>query len=88
MRRTVTDPLTSWLTARPGTPRGRERIWIADELLAMWSAAEVEAVDAYRVWRETRTGYAYATYVAAADRASAAQDTLAGFAATFNSAAA
>jgi hypothetical protein len=43
-----------------------------------WAAAELEAADALHAWRMRPGAEAYATYRAAADRASAAQDALRG----------
>jgi hypothetical protein len=43
----------------------------------IWAAAEVEAILAYEHWRETGGRLAYAVYLAAAQRADAAQDALA-----------
>lgn len=48
-----------------------------DELYALWAVAEAEANLAYDTWASTGGTTAYAVFVAAADRASAAQDALA-----------
>ena len=48
-----------------------------DELLFCWRDASDEAACAYQLWRERPGAKAYAVYLAAADRADAAQDTLA-----------
>lgn len=48
-----------------------------DELFALWAAATAEANVAYDVWRRSPGVDAYAAFVAADDRASAAQDALA-----------
>jgi hypothetical protein len=47
-----------------------------EELLFCWRDAEDEAACAYRMWRERPGPDAYAVYLAAADRAEAAQDAL------------
>jgi hypothetical protein len=49
-----------------------------DELRAAWAAARAEARLAYDAWRARRGAKLYAVYRAAADRADAAQDALAG----------
>jgi hypothetical protein len=51
-----------------------------DELFVLWSAAEAEANLAFDAWRARPGASAYAVFVAAEDRASAAQDALAAFA--------
>jgi hypothetical protein len=48
-----------------------------DTLLADWRAAAADAEAAYTEWRRRRDRDSYATYVACADRADAAQDALA-----------
>lgn len=48
-----------------------------DELFALWSAAVAESNLAYDAWRGTPGASAYVAFVAAEDRASAAQDALA-----------
>jgi hypothetical protein len=45
----------------------------ADELFAVWSAARAEANVAYDGWCDARGGEAYAVYLAAEDRADAAE---------------
>jgi hypothetical protein len=45
-----------------------------EELLFCWRDAEDEAAAAYQLWRERPGAEAYAVYVAAADRAEAAQE--------------
>jgi hypothetical protein len=52
-----------------------------DELFAIWSVATAEANLAFDAWRATPGSESYAVFVAAEDRASAAQDALAAFAA-------
>ncbi len=47
------------------------------ELFAIWSVAEAEANLAFDAWRDTPSAETYAVFVAADDRASAAQDALA-----------
>jgi hypothetical protein len=46
---------------------------ICDEHYVMWGAARAEANDAYVAWREARGADAYAVYLAAEDRADAAE---------------
>lgn len=52
----------------------------AEDLLAAWTQAEMEARDLYGWWAERQDAASYAAYRAAADRADAAQDELAGWA--------
>jgi hypothetical protein len=52
------------------------------ELYAVWWAARAEANIAFDAWRESPGGEAYAVYVAAEDRADAAEAALAGAADT------
>jgi hypothetical protein len=52
-----------------------------DELHFVWRDAEEEAACAYQLWRERPGAEAYAVYVAASDRADAAQHALAASAA-------
>jgi hypothetical protein len=47
------------------------------ELMAVWSAARAEANLALEAWRSERGAAAYAVFLAAEDRADAAQDALA-----------
>lgn len=56
--------------------------WFVDELAEAWKAAETEADYALSAWNEEGGAEAYAVYLAAADRAAAAQDTLAAATAT------
>ena len=49
-----------------------------DELFALWSVAQAEANLAYDAWRAVPGSEAYAAFLAADDRANAAQDALAG----------
>jgi len=53
----------------------RPRTWSAD--YDAWADARDEALDAYRRWHAAPASESYAVYRAAADRADAAQDTLA-----------
>jgi hypothetical protein len=46
---------------------------ICDELYVMWSAARAEANDAYAAWCVDRGPEAYAVFMAAEDRADAAE---------------
>ena len=46
---------------------------ICDELFVMWGTARAEANEAYEAWCEAHTADAYAVYVAAEDRADAAE---------------
>ncbi len=48
-----------------------------DELFAVWSVAAAEANLAYDAWQRDPGAGAYATFLAADDRAGAAQDALA-----------
>lgn len=48
-----------------------------DELFAIWSAAAAEANIAFDGWRSAPCADSYAVFLAAEDRASAAQDALA-----------
>jgi hypothetical protein len=48
-----------------------------DELFAVWSVATAEANLAFDAWRARPGATAYAVFLAAEDRASAAQDALA-----------
>lgn len=52
-----------------------------DELLFVWRDAEDEASCAYEIWRERPGVESYAVYLAATDRAEAAQQALAASAA-------
>jgi hypothetical protein len=52
-----------------------------DELFALWAVATAEANLAFDAWRDTPGANTYAVFVAAEDRASAAQDALAAHAA-------
>jgi hypothetical protein len=49
----------------------------SDPLHGAWVAAAARARNAYADWRSTRDAATYAAYLAAADQADAAQDTLA-----------
>lgn len=60
---------TTAVSAGDATVRG--------ELLAVWSAARAEANLALDAWRREPGPHAYAVYLAAEDRADAAQDALA-----------
>ena len=51
-----------------------------DELFTLWAVAAAEANMAFDAWRETPGASSYAVFLAAEDRASAAQDALAAFA--------
>ena len=50
-----------------------------DELFAIWTAAAAEANIAFDAWRTTPCADSYTVFVAAEDRASAAQDALASY---------
>lgn len=50
-----------------------------DELFALWAVASAEANIAFDGWRSAPGPAAYAVFLAAEDRASAAQDALAAF---------
>jgi hypothetical protein len=50
-----------------------------DELFVLWGAATAEANEAYDAWRTAPGSRSYAVFLAADDRASAAQDALASF---------
>jgi hypothetical protein len=50
---------------------------ICDELFVMWSAARAEANDAYDDWCGNRGSEAYAVFLAAEERADAAERELA-----------
>ena len=67
---------TRELVLPPVGPRPHQD-WRVEELYLAWSAADEEAADAYRAWRERPGRDAYAVYRAAADRADAAQVALA-----------
>lgn len=49
-----------------------------DELFVLWSAARAEANLAYDAWCASPGGRGYAVYLAAEDRADAAEEALAG----------
>jgi hypothetical protein len=51
-------------------------LWVLEELRVMWRDAQREASLAYCQWRRVRDRAAYASYLAAQDRADAAQDAL------------
>jgi len=51
--------------------------WIVGELYAVWSAARAEANLAYDAWRAAPGREGHAIYLAAEDRADAAEDALA-----------
>ena len=57
------------------------RLTTFDELFALWSVATAEANLAFDAWRSDPGRDGYAVFLAAEDRASAAQDALAAFAA-------
>jgi hypothetical protein len=66
------------LTAQSASPSARA--WLADELYDAWRAARGEALTAYRDWSDAKEAVkrdAYAVYLAAADRESAAAATYA-----------
>jgi hypothetical protein len=76
------DELRSLLDAVPDTREfvlRRGEGWSAER--DAWREAHDEAVDAYGRWHAGGTRGAYAAYLAAQDRADAAQDTLAQLAA-------
>jgi hypothetical protein len=50
--------------------------WLLDELRFVWRQAQEEATAAYEHWSRTGSRDAYAVYVAARDRADAAEDAL------------
>ena len=51
--------------------------WRVDEHFLVWAGARAEANDAYAAWRERPGREPYAVYLAAEDRADAAEDALA-----------
>jgi hypothetical protein len=51
--------------------------WVRDELIDAWDAARREARLAYLAWSEEKTTDTYVVFLAARDRADAAQDALA-----------
>ena len=59
------------------SPRIRDELvtarLVCDELYAMWSAARYEANDAYDAWCDAPGTGSYAVYLAAEDRADAAE---------------
>jgi hypothetical protein len=55
------------------------RLTTFDELFAIWTVAAAEANLAFDEWRIRPGSEAYAVFLAAEDRASAAQDALASF---------
>ncbi|MEA2124923.1 MAG: hypothetical protein QOI80_1705 [Solirubrobacteraceae bacterium] len=57
------------------------RVTTFDELFAIWSVAAAEANIAFDSWRLHPGTAAYTAFLAAEDRASAAQDALAAFSA-------
>jgi hypothetical protein len=57
-------------------PEEDELPFPVEELLVCWRDAEEEAGAAFQLWRECPGTEAYAVYLAAADRAEAAQDAL------------
>jgi hypothetical protein len=66
------------------TPAGRfapapPRATSYDELFAIWSVATAEANLAFDSWRARPGSESYTVFLAAEDRASAAQDALASF---------
>ena len=54
--------------------------WVRDELVDAWDAARKEARLAYLDWSEEKTTDTYVVFLAAQDRADAAQDALANWA--------
>jgi hypothetical protein len=56
---------------------GRASGWYAEELFAAWSAARAEANLAYEHWCAETGADAYATFLAAEDRADAAEQAFA-----------
>jgi len=72
------------MAATTRTPAGRfaptpRRLAAGDELFALWSVAAAEANLAFDAWRAAPGSAGYAAFLAAEDRASAAQDALAAF---------
>jgi hypothetical protein len=57
-------------------------LWAMDELIYAWRAAETDARRAYDAWLRCAGAKAYIVYRAEQDRADAAQDALAEWAAT------
>ncbi len=51
--------------------------WRVDEHFLVWAGARAEANDAYAAWRERHGRERYAVYLAAEDRADAAEEALA-----------
>ena len=51
--------------------------WRLDEHFLVWAGARAEANEAYAAWRERPGGEPYAVYLAAEDRADAAEEALA-----------
>ncbi len=70
---TLTRTPTGRLAPQPGSPVHR------GELFALWSVAQAEANLAYDAWSAVPGAEAYAAFLAADDRANAAQDALAAF---------
>lgn len=62
---------------RSDAGRFKSRPPVRDELYTLWAVAAAEANLALDAWRADPGARSYAVYVAAEDRASAAQDTLA-----------
>ena len=69
--------MTAATLIRSEAGRFKTRTPARDELYTLWAVATAEANLAYDAWREAPGVKSYAVFVAAQDRASAAQDALA-----------
>lgn len=72
--------VTTLAPIRTAAGRFKTRPTTRDELFALWAAATAEANLAYDAWSASPGAGAYAAFVAADDRAGAAQDALSAFA--------
>jgi hypothetical protein len=80
---TVQELLAQLARAGDNVRPAQAPLWVRDELLDAWRAAQTETRVAYAHWTEDRGAESYTVYRAAQDRADAAQDALARWAATY-----
>jgi hypothetical protein len=74
---TVQELLAQLGRAGDSSSPAQAATWVRDELIDVWDAARKEARLAYIDWSDEKTTDTYVVFLAAQDRADAAQDALA-----------